>query len=384
MVLNLLRSEVYDPDTILQKSFRHFVDLAEHATDAKRRLELESHISNATSSFPSDICDIKEVEKVFKLYELLAEHMLRVRTITMKPKHSLKFFQPGRLVRVGSRSVDQPFRFIDVFDDGNDNVVVDSTNESPRGKSSSKVSGLSVPEIFVKRFVNRMNAEVDLMMGIDHEDGAFGWGIVVNCFRDFCPDIYAVDVLVFCEPVDIPSPSKSPSPTNAHVVRVSMSLLECVSALRVYMPDDLSDQRTRVELLRNAHGLIQGFQQSGKPIPTLCIDSDLHAGVVDGVHVRTLLERIESLKHRIRSSKVISNLSDDERLKVWSAFARVHALQSRLKGLKNAEQSSELQRFRTELKNRIRLLRRLNYVDANDVVLQKGKLACEIESLDEV
>ncbi|KMS94350.1 hypothetical protein BVRB_022290, partial [Beta vulgaris subsp. vulgaris] len=40
--------------------------------------------------------------------------------------------------------------------------------------------------------------------------------------------------------------------------------------------------------------------------------------------------------------------------------------------------------FKIELKNRLRLLRKLLYVDSQGLVLQKGRIACEIDSLDEI
>lgn len=45
---------------------------------------------------------------------------------------------------------------------------------------------------------------------------------------------------------------------------------------------------------------------------------------------------------------------------------------------------TSLSRFLIELKSRLRLLRRLNYVDNENVILPKGRLACEIDALDEL
>lgn len=40
--------------------------------------------------------------------------------------------------------------------------------------------------------------------------------------------------------------------------------------------------------------------------------------------------------------------------------------------------------FKTELKNRLRVLRRLGHISADGVMQQKGKVAAEVESVDEL
>lgn len=135
--------------------------------------------------------------------------------------------------------------------------------------------------------------------------------------------------------------------------------------MRVYVPDDLSAAQQRVSLMETVDALI------ANDMPLL-----EEVAEADREESETLRARIDSLQHRLDALQV----KDD----AWQGYEAIHELRTKLSLLKKQGGETELDRFRAELKHRIRLLRRMEYVDANDVVLQKGQLACELEALDEV
>jgi ATP-dependent RNA helicase DOB1 len=65
-------------------------------------------------------------------------------------------------------------------------------------------------------------------------------------------------------------------------------------------------------------------------------------------------------------------------------FEKKATLEERSRVLSSRIKTSELSKFRDELSSRSKVLRKLNHVDAEGVVLPKGRCACEIDTADEL
>lgn len=69
---------------------------------------------------------------------------------------------------------------------------------------------------------------------------------------------------------------------------------------------------------------------------------------------------------------------------VYERYSAKQALQNKMRTVKKQIQSAHSVMHLEELKNRKRALRRLGFATSDDVVEQKGRVACEISSGDEL
>jgi len=98
---------------------------------------------------------------------------------------------------------------------------------------------------------------------------------------------------------------------------------------------------------------------------------------------KKLVSRIQSLEYRISKSP-LSQLTDAKRLEYLELYKKKLDLRLQLKQMRDESKKSLLSKFRGELKNRERILRRFGHINSDGVVLQKGRVACETESVDEL
>lgn len=75
---------------------------------------------------------------------------------------------------------------------------------------------------------------------------------------------------------------------------------------------------------------------------------------------------------------------DPQLSELYSLFAKKQAIQTRVRELKKQIQSTHDVLQMEELKCRKRVLRRLGFTTAADIVDMKGRVACEISSGDEL
>jgi ATP-dependent RNA helicase DOB1 len=104
---------------------------------------------------------------------------------------------------------------------------------------------------------------------------------------------------------------------------------------------------------------------------------------LDTPAIRSLQERINSLTARINVSPVI-HYPAPKRKTAFEIYERKLELDAKLNDLRHRERVSHMTEFTDELKLRTRVLRRMGYIDDSGLVLAKGKVACEIEAVDEV
>jgi ATP-dependent RNA helicase DOB1 len=91
-------------------------------------------------------------------------------------------------------------------------------------------------------------------------------------------------------------------------------------------------------------------------------------------------------KIEILESRLVSNpLHSDPNLPaLYDQYAAKESLKTKVRGLKKKIQAAHSVMHLDELRNRKRTLRRLGFATQDDVVEQKGRVACEISSGDEL
>ncbi|PWZ07177.1 DExH-box ATP-dependent RNA helicase DExH9 [Zea mays] len=327
MLLNQMRSEDGDPEKLLRHSFYQF--------QADRSLpDLEKQIKELESERNSMV--IEEAESLKDYYDLLQQHRSLkkdVHDIVLSPKHVLPFLQPGRLVRIESSTYEPTNFSID------ENVT---------------------------------------------------WGIIINFEKvkshgeDKRPEDsdYTVDVLTRCSVTKDNSGKKTMKvvPLKARgepvVVSLSLSQIDGLSSIRMYIPKDLIPVEVRENTLRKVEEVLLRFAKDG--VPLLDPEEDMKVQSKSFRKATRRIEALESLfeKHDIRNSPHIQ-----QKLKVFHAKQELSA---KIKSIKKTMRSSTVLAFKDELKARKRVLRRLGYVTSDDVVEVKGKVACEISSADEL
>ncbi|KAM1067337.1 DExH-box ATP-dependent RNA helicase DExH10-like [Malus sylvestris] len=218
----------------------------------------------------------------------------------------------------------------------------------------------------------------------------WGWGVVVNVVKKPSSGLgtlssrgggYIVDTLLHCSPGSSenssqpkPCPPRPGEKGEMHVVPVQLPLISALSKLRISIPSDLRPLEARQSILLAVQELGTRFPQG---LPKLNPVKDM--GIEDPEIVE-LVNQIEDLEQKLYAHPLHKS-QDVNQIKCFQRKAEVdHEIQQ----LKSKMRESQLQKFRDELKNRSRVLKKLGHIDAEGVVQLKGRAACLIDTGDEL
>lgn len=317
-MLNLLRVEEVNPEIMLEKSFCQFQNYASvpGMIDKLKSLEAER-----------DSFQIPNEESITAYYRIrqqlkkLANDML---TYIHKPKNSLPYLQPGRLIQVKNNDCD------------------------------------------------------------------FGWGVVLNFQKKAnqksgpvkSEPLYVIEALLNCSSKSVKSADgETPMPCGPdekgemQVVPILLHLVQAISAVRLYIPKDLRSLDSRQGVGKSLQEVKRRFPD-GLPL----LDPIEDMGIKDN-GLRTVVRKTEMLEHRMFTHPLHKDSSLESLYGQYEQKAKVIA-QIKLvkKELKKTKTILQLD----ELKCRKRVLRRLGYATAADVIELKGRVACELSSGDEL
>jgi len=330
MLLNMLRVEGADPHFLVQSSFHQYQqESGAPALDAQAD-ELAAESAAIDCGPPAEVEQLREH---FLIGEQLAKVGREVTAIKMLPENCLPFLQPGRLVH----------------------VVVPPAAAEP---------GAATKE------------------GGEAEEQDFGWGVVVD-FRapkdGSAPT--SVEVLVPClkaapdgDPKALPEPvgpgAAAVGAGEMRVVRVALQALRDLSAVRIYLPKELTLEASRASVSKT---LGEVSRRLGT-VPPLDPVKDMHCAGVG-----PLLERSELLAQRLAASPV-NAMAAGRAL----AYARKHDLDERVKALRKAAKAASAPILRDTMRRMQRVLKRLGHVTSGGVIDTKGRVACEVNTADEL
>ncbi|BGP19510.1 hypothetical protein JCM10213_006330 [Rhodosporidiobolus nylandii] len=332
MILNLMRVEGLTPEYMLERSFYQFQNTASVPKLEDELRALDAQRAQIVIPEEDNIADYYDLRQQL---DLLNKDL---RDVLNHPTYALPFLQPGRLVRV------------------------------------------------------------------KHDEMDFGWGVVVNYQKrsgtkgkplpaDEPPqNQYIVDVLLHLAKGTAPAPtSKSkpgtassissirPCPANEDgefaVVPVLLSTLDGISHIRIFLQKDLKPLEARQQALKSVKEVKRRFPQG-----VALLDPVENMGIVDDAF-KKLLRKIEILESRLASNP----LSSDPNLPaLYDQYAAKESLKTQIRSTKKKIQAAHSVIHLDELRNRKRALRRLGFATNEDVVEQKGRVACEISSGDEL
>lgn len=218
----------------------------------------------------------------------------------------------------------------------------------------------------------------------------WGWGVVVNVVKKPSAGVgtlpsrgggYIVDTLLHCSPGSSENGSRpKPCPPNPgekgemHVVPVQLPLISTLSKIRISVPPDLRPLDARQSILLAVQELESRFPHG---LPKLNPVKDMK---IEDPEVVDLVTQIEELEHKLFAHP-LNKSQDENQIRCFQRKAEVnHEIQQ----LKSKMRDSQIQKFRDELKNRSRVLKKLGHIDADGVVQLKGRAACLIDTGDEL
>ncbi|CAO1637675.1 unnamed protein product [Parajaminaea phylloscopi] len=334
MVLNLMRVEGISPEYMLERCFFQYQSAA---SIPALELELEAASQELDSVH---VPDEEAADEYFGLHKQLEMLDSDFQDVISHPTYALPFLQPGRLIK------------------------------------------------------------------IKHEDLDFGWGCVVNYQkrlpprgRPADPDAkpqtqYIVDCLLHCAKGTAPPPPAKgprdnltsmenilPCPPGEKgemvVVPVLLTTLQRLSGIKLFLPKDLRPKEARDQVRKNLVEVARRFP-APKGVPQLDPIKDMK--ITDDTF-KTLMSKRALLDAKIRESPLHSSAQLSE---ISAAWKSKEGLRSKVAGIKAQIQSAHSVMQLDELKCRKRVLRRLGFTTADDVVEKKGRVACEISTGDEL
>uniref|UniRef100_A0A2A4J3B7 Exosome RNA helicase MTR4 n=1 Tax=Heliothis virescens TaxID=7102 RepID=A0A2A4J3B7_HELVI len=229
------------------------------------------------------------------------------------------------------------------------------------------------------------------LVKIKTEKHEFDWGIIVN-FRHrtgkgkkgednplTSESVIIVDTLLHVKKADGEDAEKVPCPPgeagDVEVVPVIHTLIYQISSLRVYYPKDLRPADNRKSVLKTIGEVKKRFPD-GPPLLNPIKDMKINESVF-----KECVERIKQLEERLYAHPLHN---DKSRGALTAAYEKKQELHEELTlaraELKKAKSILQMD----ELKKRKRVLRRMGYCTAADVIELKGRIACELSSADEL
>ncbi|XP_074640522.1 exosome RNA helicase MTR4-like [Tubulanus polymorphus] len=228
------------------------------------------------------------------------------------------------------------------------------------------------------------------LVKVKNGEDDFDWGIVINFQkkanksdlpRDTEP-VYIAEVLLNLSKDSANSRSVAnikPCPADAKgemvVIPIMTTLITAISSIRLYVPQDLKPLDNRQSVLKSIQEVKKRFFNK---LPVLDPIEDM--GIKEK-SMKEVIKKIEAFEHRMYSHP----LHNDENLEeYYNLYDKKMLLINKVKAAKADLKKKRSLLQMDELKCRKRVLRRMGYATAQDVIEMKGRVACEISSVDEL
>ncbi|XP_062616496.1 exosome RNA helicase MTR4-like [Saccostrea cucullata] len=228
------------------------------------------------------------------------------------------------------------------------------------------------------------------LIQVKNENDDFGWGAVINFQKKAnqsktpsgSESSYVVEVLLNLsketsrsKDVNAIKPCPKGGRGEMQVVPVLVRLVQAISAVRLYIPGDLRPLDNRQSVLKSIQEVEKRFPDG---VPLLDPIEDM--GIKEK-GLKDIVRKIEAFEQRMYSHP----LHKDGNLKsLYQQYQTKAQVGNEIKALKTELKKKKSLLQMDELKCRKRVLRRLGYCTASDVIELKGRVACEISSGDEL
>lgn len=322
MILNLLRVEGISPEFMLERCFFQFQNSLEVPKLEAKLEESQQHYDSFT------ILDERPLEEYHTLKTQLERYRTDVRTVVNHPNFCLSFLQGGRLVRVKVGNED--------FDWG---VVVNvSKRPLPKGQSNE--------------YLPQESYIVHTLVMVASDTGP------LRIRSGHLPEVH---------------PPAAEDKGKFEVVPFLLSSLDGIAHIRVFLPNDLKSQGQKLTVGKALSEVKRRF-----PEGIALLDPVENMNIKEPTFIK-LMKKVNILESRLLSNP-LHNFSELE--EKYAEYLRKLALLEEVKDLKRKLSKARSIMQLDELNSRKRVLRRLGFTTADDVIEVKGRVACEISSGD--
>ena len=203
---------------------------------------------------------------------------------------------------------------------------------------------------------------------------------------------FVIEVLLRCAPGAEaavaagrqPEPAREGEEAELHVLSMPLAHLDRLSSVKLQMPGDLRGGDARFTVLKVLREVERRFP--GDTVPLLQPAEDMQ---VDDERVPRLQRKLEAVEARL--TFLAAELSSKEpRLSGAALRAALPTLRAKLDleaeeaALRKKVKAAQATLMKDELKGMRRVLRRLGHVSDEGVIQNKGRVACEVSTADEL
>ncbi|KIM93010.1 hypothetical protein OIDMADRAFT_208362 [Oidiodendron maius Zn] len=321
MILNLLRLEGISPEFMLEHCFYQFQNTSNVSQMEKALQELQIEKDEV------EIPDEATVKEYYELRQQITTYSGDMRDVINHPNYCLQFMQPGRLVHI--KYLDHDFGW---------GAVVKYT---PRKPAQNQAVDYTPQQSYI----------IDVLLKLSE-----GSSVGTKTSTDL--------------PLGIRPPGDGEK-SKMEVVPVLLSCIEAMGHIRIYLPKDLNSAEQRNTVRKSLDEVKRRF-----PDGIAVLDPIENMGITDD-SFKTLLRKIEVLESRLLSNP----LHNSPRLpELYVMYANKMDMAQKIKDKKKDINAALSIIQLDELKSRKRVLRRLGFINDQEVVELKARVACEISS----
>jgi ATP-dependent RNA helicase DOB1 len=354
MLLNLMRVEDVEPEYLLRASFHQF----QRERDAPALLAQAEDLTNEAENLDLGSKDEAELAKeYYKMDQQLLLTKKKVTSIAQKPEYVVKFLQV-------------PGRFLDVIIDGEHFGWGVLTSFKKRGGTgsggeASKLASMSNQPLYtIEALLPCVDRHFDSVDGKSESEDASNvpllWrGTVKNC-RPAKPGVDDEKLI------------------SMRVFTIGLEHIERVSAVRIFTPPAIQSPEARKKVSMAVKEVKKRFPDG---VPLLDPVKDLK---IRDENFTTLMERAAALSKRLAAHKLAEEFSQEDRIRLVQAYEKQMDLKEHARVLRDEARSFQTMAMKDDLKKMKRVLKKLGHVDANGVIQTKGRIACEINTADEL
>ncbi|OAD61477.1 Superkiller viralicidic activity 2-like 2 [Eufriesea mexicana] len=222
------------------------------------------------------------------------------------------------------------------------------------------------------------------LVKVKNENDTFDWGIIVN-FKKKNPKnptkentVIIIDILLHISKDSsegCPVPCCEGEEGDMEVVPVIHTLISQISSLRLYYPKDLRPSDNRKSVLKTILEVKKRFPDGP---PLLNPITDMH---IEDEAFKDIVKKIEVLEERLYAHPLHKDPNVNT---LYEQFLHKEDLGNQLKQAKLELKQAKSILQMDELKCRKRVLRRMAYCTASDLIELKGRVACELNGADEL
>ena len=158
-------------------------------------------------------------------------------------------------------------------------------------------------------------------------------------------------------------------------IPIQHTLIRDISAIRVYLPDDIRTRECRQHILKSVQDILKRFP-SGLPL----LDPIRDMGIKSNEMV-SYMNQYSKLQTCINEHPLTKN---SQLKSIYTKYEHKANIEKQVLEARNALKKAQSLLQITDLKRYKRVLRRLGYCNSADVIDLKGRVACEIDTGDEL